>query len=105
VRVLAACNESSSHKLLLDTASDEQEQEAVRGAALRALASIDAPRTIAIACHLISSGETALVEDAYAALNSLQRTHGNLMEETARACAPRAASVINFITTKVLSTE
>jgi HEAT repeat protein len=105
VRVLAACNESSSHKLLLDTASDEKEQEAVRGAALRALASTDAPRTIELSCRLISDGDVALTEDAYAALHSLQRTHRDLMEETARTCAPRAASVINFITAKVVTDE
>jgi HEAT repeat protein len=97
VNVLAACNESSAHKLLLDTASDEKEQEAVRGAAIRALASIDAPRTIALSCRLISNA--ALIEDAYAALSSLHRMHRNLLEETARTCDPRAASVINFITT------
>jgi HEAT repeat protein len=104
VRVLASCNESSAHKLLLDAASNEKEQESVRGAALRALAPLDAPRAIALSCHLINSGDAALTEDAYAALGSLERTHRDLMEETARACAPRAAAVINFITT-VISNE
>ncbi|HEY0322297.1 MAG TPA: HEAT repeat domain-containing protein [Pyrinomonadaceae bacterium] len=99
VRVLAVCNESSAHKLLLEVASNEKEQEAVRGAALRALASLDAQRTITLSCRLISNGDAALTEDAYAALHSLQRTHRNLMEETALTCAPRAASVINFLTT------
>jgi HEAT repeat protein len=99
VQVLAACNESSAHKLLMDVAANEKEQEAVRGASLRALAPLDAPRAIALACHLISTGDAALTEDAYAALHSLQRTHRSLMDETALTCAPRAASVINFITT------
>jgi HEAT repeat protein len=99
VRVLAACHETSAHKLLLDVASDEKEQESVRGAALRALAPLDAQRAVALSCHLIDAGDAALTEDAYAALSSLERTHRNLMEETAQTCAPRAASVINFITT------
>lgn len=99
VQVLAACNESSAHKLLLDVAANENEQEAVRGASLRALAPLDAARTIALACSLISTGDAALTEDAYAALHSLRRTHRNLMDETARTCAPRAATVLNFITT------
>ncbi|HEV7843002.1 MAG TPA: HEAT repeat domain-containing protein, partial [Pyrinomonadaceae bacterium] len=99
VRVLAACGESSAHKLLLDAASNEKEQEAVRGAALRALAGLDAPGTIKLSCHLISTGDASLTEDAYEALRSLQRTHGNLLEETARTCAPRASSIINFIRT------
>jgi HEAT repeat protein len=99
VAVLAACMESSAHKLLLDAASDEKEQESVRGASLRALAPLDAERAVSLSCRLIDAGDAALTEDAYAALSSLERTHRKLLEETAHACAPRAASVINFITT------
>jgi HEAT repeat protein len=99
VLVLANCNELSAHKLLLDTASDEKEQEAVRGAALRALAPLDAAHAVALSCQLISAGDLALTEDAYAALNSLQHTHRDLLEETAKTCAPRAATIIDFITT------
>ena len=99
VKVLAVCNESSAHKLLLDIASDEGEHETVRGAALRALAPLDAERAVALSCQLISTGDAALIEDAYAALQSLGRTHTKLLEETARTCAPRAAAIINFITT------
>jgi hypothetical protein len=75
----------------------------VRGAALRALAPLDAPRAVALSCHLISTGDVALIEDAYATLSSLERTHGKLMLETAQTCAPRASSIINFITSKVMS--
>ncbi|HEX8746671.1 MAG TPA: HEAT repeat domain-containing protein [Pyrinomonadaceae bacterium] len=97
VQVLAACPESSAHKLLLEAASNEREHETVRGAALRALAPLDAPRAVALSCRLISTGEAALTEDAYAALRSLERTHRNLLEETARTCAPRAASIIRAV--------
>lgn len=97
VRVLAACNETSAHKLLLEAVSDEREHETVRGAALRALAPLDAPRAMTLACHLISTGDVALIEDAYAALQSLEGTHGSLMAETAQSCAPRAASIIKAV--------
>lgn len=97
VQVLAICNESSAHKLLLEVASDEQEQESVRGAALRALAPLDARRAIALSCRTISNGDAALIEDAYATLHSLERTHRSLMEETARTCAPRAAGIIKAV--------
>lgn len=100
VPVLAHCNEAAAHKLLSDVASNEKEEEPVRGAALRALASIDARRAIELACRLIYGHDPTLTEDAYAALHSLKRTHRNLLEETTRACAPRAASIINFLLTE-----
>jgi HEAT repeat protein len=99
VEVMAGCNESSAHKLLLDVASNEKEHETVRGAALRALAALDAPRAIRLACEVISTGDATLTEDAYASLRSSARAHRALLEETAPTCAPRAASIINFITT------
>lgn len=98
IRALAACTEASAHKLILEVASDESEHQTVRGAALRALAPMDAERAIALSCHLISTGDVALIEDAYATLQSLERTHGHLMEQTARTCAPRAASIIRAVT-------
>jgi HEAT repeat protein len=104
VRLLAACHEQSAYRLLLHVAADEQEMEAVRGAALRAVAPVDAESAVALSCHLISTRDALLTEDAYAALASLKRTHRELLEETARTCDPRAASVINFITT-VMSDE
>jgi HEAT repeat protein len=97
VQVLAVCNESSAHKLLLDVASDEEEHETVRGAALRSLAPLDAEQSVALSCRLISTGEAALIEDAYAALQSLERTHAKLLEETARTCAPRAAAILKAV--------
>jgi HEAT repeat protein len=99
VEVLAACTEPSAQKLLLDSASNEKEEPSVRGAALRALARRDAASTIRLACKLISVGEAALTEDAYAALSFLQQTHRNLMKKAAQTCSPRAASIINFLTT------
>lgn len=99
VQALVACSESSAHKLLLVAVSDEKEEQMVRGAALRALAHLDAPRTIELACKLIAAGEAALNEDAYAALRFLQQTQNKLLEDAARTCAPRAANIINFITT------
>ena len=97
VRVLATCHETSAHKLLLDVASDVDEHETVRGAALRALAPLDAPRAVALSCQLISTGDASLTEDAYATLNSLERANKGLLEETARTCAPRAASIIRAV--------
>ncbi|HEX8173941.1 MAG TPA: HEAT repeat domain-containing protein [Pyrinomonadaceae bacterium] len=97
VQVLATCPEPSAHKLLLEAASNEREHETVRGAALRALASLDAPRAMTLSCHLLSAGDAALTEDAYATLHSLRRTHRKVLEETARTCAPRAAGIIRAV--------
>ncbi|MBD0371083.1 MAG: HEAT repeat domain-containing protein [Pyrinomonadaceae bacterium] len=97
VQVLSTCLEASAHKLLLEVVSDEDEHETVRGAALRAFAPLDAPRAVSLSCDLISTGDAALIEDAYAALKSLERTHAELMEETAHTCAPRAASIIKAV--------
>lgn len=98
VQVLSTCPEASAHRLLLEVVSDADEHETVRGAALRALAPLDAPRAVALSCDLISTGDVALIEDAYAALKSLERTHAELMEETARTCAPRAAGILKAVT-------
>jgi hypothetical protein len=103
IEVLGACHESSARRLLLATVSDEREHESVRGAGLRTLASVDAANTIALSCHLLSTSDASLIEDAYAALLRLERTHGALMKETERTCAPRAAAIINFITTKAVT--
>ncbi|HYO91462.1 MAG TPA: HEAT repeat domain-containing protein, partial [Pyrinomonadaceae bacterium] len=97
VRVLAICHEASAHKLLLEAASYEKEHETVRGAALRALAHVDAPHAIALSCYLISTGDAALTEDAYVTLQSLESTHQDLLKETARTCAPRAAGIIRAV--------
>lgn len=99
VQVLASCNETSAHKLLLDKASDETENEAVRGAALRALARLDAPRAIELACRMVSEGDAALTEDAYATLLFLQQAEGDMLKRAAETCPPRAAAIINFINT------
>jgi HEAT repeat protein len=98
VEALAASGEAAAQRLLRQTAANEKEDSAVRGAALRALAHHRSPETIELVCSsAISGGDPTLVEDAYAALVWLKRTHRAQLRKVSRTCAPRSASVINFI--------
>ncbi len=105
VRVLNACRAEAAHKLLLDTTQNEEEEAAVRGAALCALAERTAPETIELACRLISLGDPTLTEDAYAALQALRPTREDDLRQTTINCPPRAASVINFILDKAVTSD
>jgi HEAT repeat protein len=98
VEVLASSKEATALKLLLEVAGDEEEESAVRGAALRALAEMDADEAIALVCLALSHGDATLVEDAYAALLTLKRKRRAEMREAGKLCPPRAAAIINTVT-------
>ncbi|MGB7921647.1 MAG: hypothetical protein WCF57_00245, partial [Pyrinomonadaceae bacterium] len=94
----ASNKEAAALKLLLDVAAHQEEESAVRGAALRALAGRDAPGTIELACLALAHGDATLIEDAYAALFTLKRTRRAEMREASKMCAPRAAAILNTVT-------
>jgi HEAT repeat protein len=98
VEVLASINEAAALRLLLDVAGDEEEESTVRGAALLALAHHNAPQTIELACLALSHGDATLVEDAYAALVTVERARRAEMREASKVCAPRAAAILNSVT-------
>lgn len=98
VETLASSNEARAINLLQDVAANPKEAAAVRGAALRALALRGAEETIRHSCVAISEcGDATLVEDAFAALVIIKPLHQTPMRQFMKVCAPRAASVINFI--------
>jgi HEAT repeat protein len=97
VEVLASNREAAALKLLLDVAGDQEEESTVRGAALCALAQLDAPETIELACQALSHGDATLIEDAYAALLTLKRTRRAEMRAARESCAPRAAAILNTV--------
>ena len=97
VEVLASSEEASALKLLIEVAAGEKEETAVRGAALRALAHRDAPETIELASLAIREADATLVEDAYEALLVLKQTRRTQMRQATKACAPRAAAIINAV--------
>jgi HEAT repeat protein len=99
VEVLASSKEASARRLLLEMAGVKEEESAVRGAALRALADQRAPETIGLACLALSGGDATLIEDAYAALLALKPS-GRTQEEmraVSKTCPPRAAAIINTV--------
>ena len=99
VEVLASSKEASALKLLLEMAGEKEEESAVRGAALRALASQNAPEAIELACLALSHGDATLIEDAYAALLTLKQARRTAeMREASKTCAPRSAAIINTVT-------
>ncbi len=97
ISVLDACAEAGALKLLLDAAANESETAAVRGAALRALAARDAPQALPLACLALTKGDAALVEDAFAALLILKRTHRKQLLDARASYPPRAATIIGFV--------
>jgi HEAT repeat protein len=99
VEVLASNKEARALKLLLEMAGEKEEESAVRGAALRALAETSAPEAIEMACLALSQGDATLVEDAYAALLTLKQAKraAQKMREASKTCAPRAAAIINTV--------
>ncbi|HEX8649562.1 MAG TPA: HEAT repeat domain-containing protein [Pyrinomonadaceae bacterium] len=101
VEVLASSKEASAQRLLLEMAGEKEEEPAVRGAALRALADHHAPETIGLVCLALSRGDATLTEDAYAALLTLKPS-GRTREEmrtVSKTCPPRVAAIINTVTT------
>ena len=89
--------QEAARKILARVVADVAEDQMVRGAALRALAQLEAPETSRLACRLISEEEMTLVEDAYLALLSVRHTQASMLRRAAKTCVPRAASIINFI--------
>ena len=97
IDVLDNCAEASAERLLLDSAENSAETTAVRGAALRALATRGAAETLPLACLALTETNATLAEDAFASLSILSRTHHAELREMRSSCTPRAASVIDFI--------
>lgn len=104
IDVLDACAEAGAQRLLLDSAENGAETAAVRGAALRALATRGAAETLPLACLALTETYATLAEDAFAALSILNRTHRAELREVRSSCTPRAASVIDFILAEVIET-
>ncbi len=97
INVLDACAEAGALKLLLDAAANESEPVSVRGVALRALAARDATQALPLACLALTKGDAALVEDAFAALLILKRTHRKQLLDARASYPPRAATIIGFV--------
>lgn len=103
IEALAACRERPAARLLADAALHEAAP--VRGAALRALAERDAPEAITLACRAIGEADSALIEDAYAALLRLKRTRPDELRAVQHTCVPRAAAIIAFVLSEDESRE
>ncbi len=105
IDVLDNCAEAGAERLLLDSAENSAETGAVRGAALRALATRGAAETLPLACYALTETNAPLAEDAFAALSILNRTHRAELREMRSSCTPRAASVIDFILAETSDTS
>ncbi|HEV2707460.1 MAG TPA: HEAT repeat domain-containing protein [Pyrinomonadaceae bacterium] len=95
VEVLSASTERPASRLLSEAAVNEE--PAVRGAALRALAERGAAEAVTFACRAVGETDSALIEDAYAALRLCKRTCPEALDAARHTCAPRAAAIIAFI--------